>query len=165
MEGNIMLKKLLIPFWLLFVFTILNATNIDLDKIVEVAKKQNKQILIFHHIPGCSYCKAMLTENFKDRAILQEIDKHFIYVDIFTADKDIVKFRDFRGTHKDFSEYIGAFAYPATIFMDAEGKVIYRSIGYRNIDEYLSEIKYILTKSYKKMDLESYKTKLEMENF
>lgn len=160
-----MLKKLVKPLLLLFIFTILNATNIDLDKIVEVAKNQNKQILIFHHIPGCPYCKAMLTENFKDGTILKEIDKNFIYVDIFTADKDIVKFKDFRGTHKDFSAYIGAVAYPATIFMDAEGKVIYRSIGYRNIDEYLPELKYISTRSYEKMDLESYKTKLELEDF
>ncbi|WP_458700488.1 thioredoxin family protein [Sulfurospirillum sp. 1307] len=160
-----MLKKFIKSLLLLFSFTILNAGDVDLDKIVKVAKAQNRGVLIFHHIPGCSYCKAMLDENFKDATILKEIDKNFVYVDIYTADNGVVKFRDFKGSHKEFSAYIGAVAYPATIFMNSEGEVIYRSIGYRNIDEYLLEIKYVLTKSYKTMDLESFIQKQEMEDF
>ena len=160
-----MLKKFIKPLLLLFSFAILNASDIDLDKIVEVAKAQNRQILIFHHVPNCPYCKTMLDENFKDDTILKEISKNFVYVDIYTADKGSIKFRDFKGSHKEFSAYIGAVVYPSTIFMNNEGEVIHRAIGYRNIDEYLAEMKYVSTQSYKTMDIESYLQKLEMENF
>ncbi len=107
----------------------------------------------------------MLDENFKDATILREIDKNFIYVDIFTANKGSVKFNDFEGSYKEFSAHIGAFVYPSTIFMNDKGEVVHRAIGYRNVDEYFTEITYISTKSYKTMDLESYVLKLEMEDF
>ena len=142
-----------------------NATDIDVDKLLQTAKKQNRHIMFFHHIPGCPYCKTMLDENFKDDSILKEINNDFVYVDVYTANKGTVKFRDFRGSHKEFSAYLGAFVYPSTIFMNDEGKVVHKAIGYRNIDEYIAEITYISSQSYKTMDLESYLQKLEMENF
>lgn len=151
------------PFLLFMLVSSVNASDIDVDKLLETAKKQNKQIMFFHHIPGCPYCKAMLDENFKDATILKEIDENFIYVDIYTANEGSIKFKDFKGTHKEFSAYMGAFVYPSTIFINAEGKVIHSAIGYRNIDEYFAEITYVSTDSYKTMDLESYILKLEFE--
>jgi len=47
--------------------------------------------------------------------------------------------------------------------MNSEGEVIHRAIGYKNIDEYLAEMKYVSTKSYKTIDLESFNQKLEFE--
>jgi len=159
-----MLKRIVRPFILLMVFfTFVDAIEVNLNKILQEAKDQNKTVMLFHHIPNCSYCKRMLDENFKDPTILKVIDKNFIYVDIFTADKDKVTFKDFNGTHKEFSVYIGAVAYPATIFIDDKAKVIHRAIGYRNLDEYFAELTYISSKSYKTMDLESYILKLEFE--
>ena len=105
----------------------------------------------------------MLDENFKDANILSEVDKNFIYVDIYTASKGSVKFNDFEGSYKEFSRHIGAFVYPSTIFMNSRGKVVHKAIGYRNIDEYFVEVTYVSTKSYKTMDLESYALKLEFE--
>jgi len=139
--------------------------DIDLDRLLQTANKQNKQIMFFHHIPGCPYCKTMFDENFKDASSLKEIDNSFVYVEIYTANKSAIKFKDFRGSHEEFSAYIGAFVYPSTIFMNDEGKIIHKAIGYRNIDEYLLEIKYVSSKSYKTMDLEAYIQKQEMENF
>ena len=159
-----MYKKIVRAFFLMMIFfTFANSAEVDLDKILQVAKDQNKTVMLFHHIPGCSYCKRMIDENFKDQTILKVIDENFIYVDIYTADKDKVTFKDFNGTHKEFSVYIGAVAYPATIFIDDKAKVIHRAIGYRNLDEYFAELTYISSKSYKTMDLESYILKLEFE--
>lgn len=158
-----MLKNLMKSFLLLILFTYAHSVEIDLDKLLLQAKSQNKSIMIFHHIPGCPYCKRMLDENFKDSKILGAIHKDFIYVEIYTADTDKVKFKDFIGTHKEFSAYIGAVAYPATIFINQQAEVVHRAIGYRNIDEYFAEITYISSKSYKTMDLEAYIGKLEFE--
>lgn len=167
MQINFCTKQQSIYRGLLLFFLVLtaHATDINIDKLILNAQKQNKKIMFFHHIPGCPYCKAMLDENFKDTTILKEIDKNFIYVDIYTADKGEIKFKGFKGTHKEFSAYIGAFVYPSTIFMDANANVIHKAIGYRNIDEYLVEMKYVFTKSYKTMDLESFIQKQEMEDF
>jgi len=159
----VMLKKFVKYFLLLMLLTNVYSVEVDIDKLLQQAKKQNKLIMYFHYIPGCFYCKRMLDENFKDPNILEVVNKNFIYVDIYTEDKGLVKFKKFSGTHKEFSVYIGAVAYPATIFMNSEGEVLHRAIGYRNIDEHFADITYISTKSHKTMDLESYKEKLEFE--
>lgn len=150
-------------FLLLVLFTNAHAAEVNVDKLLQEAKDQNKSLMFFHHIPGCPYCKRMLDENFKDETILNVVNENFIYVDIYTADKDSVTFKKFSGTHKEFSVYIDAVAFPATIFMNSNGNVTHRAIGYRNIDEHFADITYISTKSYKTMSLESYIEKLEFE--
>ncbi len=156
-------KTIFNPLILLILAVSINAADIDLDKLLKSAKKQNKHIMFFHHIPECPYCETMIDENFKNSTILKEIDKNFIYVDIYTKNKDTIKFKDFKGSHKEFSKYLGAFVYPSTIFMNNNGDVIHKAIGYRNIDEFLAEITYVSSQSYKTMDLESYLLNLEFE--
>ncbi|MBT4031185.1 MAG: hypothetical protein HOF16_06695, partial [Campylobacteraceae bacterium] len=55
-------------------------------------------------------------------------------------------------------------AYPATYYINKNGDVLYKSIGYRNVEEYYKEIKYISSKSYKKIDLEAFIQELELED-
>ena len=146
-----------------FIITSIYANDININQKIKEAKKQNKQIMMFFHIPRCPYCDRMLDKNFKEPKILDLIKNSFILIDIYTADKRKVIFKEFKGTTKEFAELIGTSAYPATIFMDQNSKVTYKSIGYRNIQEYINEIKYIATKSYKKIKLETFIINLEME--
>jgi len=61
--------------------------------------------------------KTMIDKNFKDSAVLKKIDKNFVYVDVYTADKGSIKFRDFKGSHKEFSTYIGAIVYSFQLYL------------------------------------------------
>jgi thioredoxin-related protein len=145
-------------------FSLFLNADANMDKELAKAQKENKYVMFFFHIPGCPYCGAMLEENFKDEETKELIKEHFVYVDIYTGDKHKVKFKKFEGNNKEFAKHIGAFAYPATLFMDKSGKIIHGAIGYRNVDELLSEIKYITTKNYQNMNLEDFKNKLEFES-
>jgi thioredoxin-related protein len=141
------------------------ANNIlDIDNKIQEAKKQNKELMIFFHIPDCPYCEAMLNENFKNNTITTLIDKNFILVDIYTANKVDIVFKDFKGSPKEFAKHIKATAYPATLFMDENSNIIYSAIGYRNVQEYIHELKYIITKSYKQMPLDEFVVKMEIED-
>lgn len=139
------------------------AKDLDINKVLADAKVNQKQVMFFFHIPRCPYCDRMLKKNFKNEEILSIIDKYFVLVDIYTADKIKVKFKEFEGTPKEFAKHIGASAYPATLFMDESGEVKHKAIGYRNIEEYICELKYAGTKSYKKIDLETFIMNLELE--
>ena len=154
-------------FSFLFLFFSLNIFAndiININKKIQQAQKEEKNLMIFFHIPNCPYCKEMLDENFKDEKILKLIKENFIFIDIYTADKKDIILKDFKGQVKEFAKHIGAIAYPATIFMDTNAKVFYKSIGYRNIQEYIYEITYLTTKSYEKMKLEEFILKVEMQD-
>lgn len=158
-----MLKNLIKYLFLLSFLTFASANETNINLLIQQAHKENKFIMFFHHIPGCPYCKRMLDENFQDQRVLDAISQDFLLVDIYTADTKTITYKDFVGNPKEFSNHVGAVAYPATIFMDSNGKIIHGAIGYRNIEEYLAEISYISSKNYQEMDLESYKIKLELE--
>ncbi|MBE0492643.1 MAG: thioredoxin fold domain-containing protein [Sulfurospirillum sp.] len=139
------------------------AKDLDIAQFLQEAQKQDKHLLFFHHIPRCPYCKTMLDENFQDTAMKREIEKNFILVDIYTATQGNVKYKDFRGSYKEFSLHVGAFAYPATIFMNSKGEIIHEAIGYRNREEYTHELLYVSSKSYQKMDLQEFIVQKEMQ--
>ena len=147
----------------IFIGTI-EAKPINVNQILQMAKQKDKKIMFFFHIPYCHYCESMLDENFKDKNTLKYIKKYFILVDIYSTKKQIVIFKNFKGTHKEFAKYLNTKAVPATFFMDKEGKIIHKAIGYRNIDEYLVEMKYVSTNSYKSQQFEAFKQKLEFES-
>ena len=151
---------------LFFALTVIVSANniIDIDKKIEQAQKEKKIVMFFFHIPHCQYCKGMLDENFNNKKIVELIKENFILVDIYTADKRDVVFKSFKGSTKEFAQYTGADAYPATLFMDRSSKVFYKAIGYRNIQEYIYEIKYITTNSYKKIELDAFILKMEFED-
>lgn len=157
--------KLILTF-LLFIFTQTTFAKdvINIDEKIAQAQKEEKNIMFYFHIPDCPYCTRMLDENFKDEKILNLIKGNLILVDIYTAEKKDFKFKDFKGSAKEFAKHIGINAYPATLFMDKNAKVLHKAIGYRNIQEYIYEIKYITTQSNKKMDLEKFIFKMEMED-
>lgn len=157
------MKQFLLSILLLFTITSLNAEqSVNIDQKLQNAQKEDKQLMVFFHIPYCPYCKRMLDKNFKDEKVLALIKENFILLDLFTADNDEIVFRDFKGSIKEFAKHIGAVAYPATIYLDTKGEVVFRSIGYRNIIEYIPELKYIASKSYKNKEFEEYKLELEM---
>ncbi len=137
---------------------------IDIDKKIQEAKKQNKELMIFFHIPDCPYCEAMLDENFKNYTITKLIEENFILIDIYTANKVDIVFKNFKGSPKEFAKYIKATAYPATLFMDKNSNIFYSAIGYRNVQEYIYELKYIITKNYKQMPLDEFVVKMEIED-
>ncbi len=148
----------------LFLSIIVNANEIiNINSKIKIAQKENKHIMIFFHIPHCKYCASMINYNFKDKNTIKQIEEHFIYIDIYTKDNKVVEFKEFKGSTKEFSKFIGASAYPATLFIDNNGKVIHQSIGYRNTDELITEIKYISTRSYNTIKLETFSYNLEFE--
>ena len=156
------MKKILIS--ISFIFNLLYADNIDVNKILIETKNSNKNLLIFVHSPNCSYCRRMISQNFKSKTILSHIEKNFIAVFIDIHDNGKVTFNNFKGSKKEFADHIDSVAVPATTFVDKDGKIIYNFIGYRNIDEYLIELKYISSKSYKEISIESYREKIEFES-
>ena len=139
---------------ILLLITVVNANEtIDINSKIQIAQKENKQLMFFFHIPHCPYCIRMINENFKDKETLKEIEENFIFIDIYKKDKNYEK----------LAKDLGAVAYPAILFMNKDKKIIHKAIGYRNTNELLSEMKYISTQSYKSMDLESFILKLEFE--
>lgn len=73
----------------------LNATEINwiesYVKASEIAKAENKPMLIFINRPGCGACKVMKDITFKDETIYPYINEHFIPVSLDIDKNDAPK--------------------------------------------------------------------------
>lgn len=137
-----------------------NTVDTDINQASLEAKKVHKYVLLFLHKDNCGYCERMSFQ-LDEKKIAQAIKKDFILLDINRDDDESVAYEHFKGSNKAFLKELGVNFYPALVFIDPEqNKFIYNVSGYRNASKTLSVLKYISTKSYKKMTLEDFKDAL-----
>lgn len=133
---------------LLTVISMTFANDISLNQLLLEAKKTNKHILVFLHIPGCNYCLHMQEFTFDDERVKAAIKKDFIFVDMNVRDKGLVSFDDFKVTKVKFAKEIGYPIYPSCLFFDQNGELVYDGVGYRDENKFLQVLKFVRSKSY-----------------
>ncbi len=124
------------------------ANDINLNKLVVEAKKTNKHILVFLHIPGCNYCLNMQEFTFDDEMVIAAIKKDFIFVDMNVRDEGLVTFDDFKVSKLKFAKEIGYPMYPSCLFFDQNGELVYDAVGYRDENRFLQILKFVSSKTY-----------------
>lgn len=140
----------------------LHAREININTLVNSAKASNKHLFIFMHKTDCGYCESMIEFTLQNETIKAFTDKYFVYEHINVYDKDIVTYRDFKGSGREFAKEIGYDFYPTTLFFDDNAKMIYEEFGYidnekmPNEKRFLRILNFVASKSYKTMEYEEY---------
>ncbi|MFZ9659107.1 MAG: thioredoxin family protein [Arcobacteraceae bacterium] len=141
----------------------LYAQTIDFNQIVKENETHKRPMMVFFHTDHCPYCKKMITEEFDNPNIKKFIDKEFYFIDINVDSKTKIIYKDFKGTADQFGDLLEVRFYPTIMFMD--NNVIVSNIkGYRNPTKFNVIMKYIATKSFESMDLETFINELEMKD-
>jgi thioredoxin-related protein len=150
-----MLKLLFISFLALALSqSTLHCKNLNIDKI---SKTSDKEVLIYLHRIGCSYCNSMSEFTLDDDAVKAYIEKNFNFIGINISFDHQIKYKNKITGGKCFAKNIGYAFYPATLFLDKEGNVKYAALGYKDEYEFLLILRYIKEGFYKKMTLDVYK--------
>ena len=149
-----MIKKLILIISLL---AFASATDININKSISKAKKQDKHILIFVHTPYCGYCKRMKKTTLNADIVTAKIKKDFIFVDIDVSQDGIVYFNDFKGSKKEFKNFLGLEYYPSTFFVNKEGEDIYDQAGYQDRDTFLNILNFVSKEAYEEIGIEDFK--------
>jgi len=145
-----------IPYISLFALDI----DFDIDKSVVDANRSSKHIMLFLHKDNCGYCERM-SFNLDDKIILDAIRKDFILLDINRDDDEIVVYQDFNGTNREFMKALDIDFYPTILFIDSSrDEIVYGLSGYRDSEKLSTVLKYISSKSYKRVDFEEFKDEL-----
>jgi len=124
------------------------ANDINLNQLVVEAKKTNKHILVYLHIPGCNYCLNMEEFTFDDEMVIAAIKKDFIFVDMNVRDEGLVSYDDVKVSKLKFAKEIGYPMYPSCLFFDQNGELVYDGVGYRDEDRFLQILKFVSSKAY-----------------
>jgi len=138
----------------------LYSSDINFDDIINQSKKQNKQIMVFFHMEHCAWCHKLINESLKDKSIMDNINKNFIFVDIDVETSGNIIFENKTIEKTDFARKYKVWFYPTTLMFN-DMRLVQRIRGYRNKPKFINIINYVASKSYETMTLKEYIVDLE----
>jgi len=158
------MKKILLPFLLLFTLSLQGADFFDFsdesykDDAANAKENGKKAIMIFFSMADCPFCSKMKNNVLNQADVIKYYKENFA---LFEHDIDgQIEIEDFEGnamTQKDFAFQNRVRATPVIAFFDLEGNKIFSRTGYSNKEEFLILGKYIAEGKYKTENFIRYK--------
>lgn len=128
----------------------------DFNKAVELAKAQNKYILVDFYTDWCKWCHVMDDKTYSDDSIIKLINDHFIAVKINPEKEGSVTLNGQVYSNAQFSQASGVSGYPATVIFTSNAEYVTTVAGYLDIPRFKSMVDYISAEGYKKMAFDDY---------
>lgn len=92
------------------------------------AKKENKPIFMDAFTTWCGPCKMMSKSTFTDTAVAELFNKQFVNLKM-----DMEK-----GEGPDLLQRYGIVAYPTLLFLNSDGEVLHKALGFQNAEQFLT---------------------------
>lgn len=103
------------------------------EKAFEVAKKENKSILVFISSPTCVWCERMKSDVFSDPSVMAKIKTKYIPAYVDTS-------KDREALSQIAALFGGDIATPAFVIYSPSGKPVDGWVGYMPKDRFLQRI-------------------------
>ncbi len=97
------------------------------SEAIALAKKENKLIFLDIYASWCGPCKTLKSKTFTDATVGEFYNSNFIN---FEVDAE-------KGEGVNLAEKYNIIGYPTLLFVDSHGKIVAKTMGYHNPDEFL----------------------------
>lgn len=101
----------------------------DWNQALEKARAENKYIVLDCYTDWCGWCKVMEKKTFSDPNVAEYYNANFIPVRI-----DMEK-----GIGIDLAMKYRISAFPSILYFTPEGRLVYRTVGYREIEAFMTD--------------------------
>ena len=112
-------------------------TKGSFEEIISLAKKEGKNIFVDAYTTWCVPCKKMATQTFPDSKVGDFFNKNFVSIKLDAENES---------THGFFSKY-KADAFPTFFWLNSDGELMDKQVGYMEPDKLLEVTKSALTKN------------------
>src|SRR3954469_748446 len=100
------------------------------DDVAEAAS-EGKRVMLYFGQPGCPYCKQLMEVNFRQRPIVERMQKEFVALELsLFGDREITWTDGRTTTEKKLAAELKVQYTPTLIFLDEKGAVAHRVNGY-----------------------------------
>ena len=139
------------------------------DEAVKANKQVKKKFFVDIYTDWCGWCKRMDAQTFEQPEVAAYLNKHFYPIKLDAEQKADINYKGHtfkwvnsgrRGVHElAYSLLDGRMSYPSLVFLTEDEERIMISKGFKKMDDFMKELKYIEGEHYKTTSLDSYKTK------
>ncbi|MCX7878614.1 MAG: DUF255 domain-containing protein [Ignavibacteria bacterium] len=132
------------------------------EEALEKARSQNKKVVVKIFTDWCGWCKKMDKDVYRDEKVEKILDDAFIVTGLNAEGSKEIEYNGNKYTEAELSSYFGAAAYPTTVFLESDGKLIVFKYGeqklinipgYINASEFRKLLKFVSKEKYKNKDL------------
>lgn len=108
--------------------------QIEYADLFEIAKQENKAVMIYFHFDGCGACVQMEKTAFKDDKVYEYYNSNFINFEVHTR----------KGNGIEINEIYNIQMNPTFMFLDNSGNELHRIVGFFSPDEFLAHAQNVL---------------------
>ena len=120
------------------------------------AKKSGKKILVDVYTDWCGWCKKMDANTYSDAKVQDYLKKNFVIVKLNAEANEKITYAGQTMSPMEFSRGMGVNGYPATLFLQSDGKPITVLPGYSEPDMFIHVLSFIGEDQYQKKKFEEY---------
>ncbi len=129
----------------------------DFNTGYKIAKKEKKHLMLDMYATWCGWCKVMEKETFGNKKVLKILKKDFIPVRVDMDSRKKIKYDGYKLSPGDFSRLFGVQGLPTIVFLDHKGKYVDKVPGFVQADTFVTILKFVKDKCYKKdVDFKDY---------
>jgi thioredoxin-related protein len=154
-----MKKFILIVFALIFVQTLFAQKQIKWDTFdagLKKAKVSGKKVLVDVYTDWCGWCKKMDAHTYTDPKVQEYLNKNFVIIKLNAEGNEKLTFAGQSITPPEFTQGMGITGFPATLFLQSDGKPITVLPGYAEADMFLHVLSFIGENHYEKKKFADY---------
>ena len=117
----------------------INFIQQDFSAAIKKAKEENKLVFVDAYASWCGPCKMMDKKVFSNKDVAEYFNENFISVKIMIEDAHNVT-----PEGAEFAKRYDFEAYPTFFFIDKNGKIVKKIVGYHNKQQLLNEAKRVI---------------------
>ncbi len=137
-------QEILAPAWFKVSF-------LDFRDDVREAAAAKKHLMIYVSLNGCPWCKRLVEVNFRDKAIVERMQKNFDAVEInIVGSSETVWTDGVHATEKALATRLKVRYTPTLLFLDERGATVLRLNGYYEPERFLLALDYVSNREYRK---------------
>ena len=103
--------------------------QVDYSDLFELAKKENKGVMLYFHFDGCGACVTMERTAFKDKKVFEFYNSNFINFEINTR----------KGKGIEVNKLYNVQLHPTFLFFDNKGNELHKIVGVFSPEEFYKQ--------------------------
>ncbi|MFA6469699.1 MAG: DUF255 domain-containing protein [Bacteroidota bacterium] len=153
------MKKLLLVLLVLSMSSAALAKDLQWKKFndgLAEAKRSGKKVLVDVYTDWCKWCKEMDKKTYPDKTVSTYLQKHYVIIKLNAEGKEPIKYQGQSMSPQEFAQGMGVDGYPATLFLQSDGKPITLLPGYSTPDQFIHVLSFIGENHYLKKKFPDY---------
>lgn len=127
------------------------------DKGMELAKSEEKLLVVDFYTDWCHWCKVMDKETYGNEEVISFVKEKVVMAKVNPETAgDKFKFRDAHYSGRELSMMFGVTGFPTTVFINSKGELLTSVPGFIPAEEFVKILKYLAENWYEKMKYDEF---------